>query len=145
MSYEAGGRAGQIGMTAPQEKTMKTATVCACIIAALLVSGCASTLQFARDTRKITIESDPEGALVYQLNPVNESERIFLGTTPLKEQTVQVPTRVKDLGAMSSYAAESQLQMVHVMIEKDGYRTFESNLSTMKDETVRHDVTLERK
>jgi hypothetical protein len=132
-------------MTAPQEKTMKTATVCACVIAALLASGCTSTLRYSQEVRKITIESDPEGAWVYQINPVNESERIFLGTTPLKEQTVLVPTRLQDLGEKSIYAAKSQLQMVRVTIEKDGYKPFESSLATMKDETMRHDVTLERK
>lgn len=124
---------------------MKTAAVLACVIAALLASGCTSTLRYAQEVRKITIESDPEGALVYQINPVNENERIFLGTTPLKEQTVLVPTRLQDLGEMSNYAAKSQLQMVHVIIEKEGYTTFQSNLATMKDETMRHNVTLERK
>jgi hypothetical protein len=132
-------------MTAPQEKTMKTAFVWMCVIAALLVSGCSSKLQYAQEVRKITIDSEPEGGLVYQINPVADNERIFLGTTPLKEQTVLVPVRVEDSGGTSSYYAKSQLDMVRVIIEKDGYKTFVSNLATTKDETMRHDVTLERK
>jgi hypothetical protein len=129
---------------AHQERTMKTA-VWICVAAMLLVAGCASKLEFKQETRKITIDSDPEGALVYQINPVNENERIFLGTTPLKAQTVLVPTRVEDLGTTSRYAADSQLEMIRVVVEKEGYKTFISNLSTAKDETLRHDLTLEKK
>lgn len=123
---------------------MRTAVVCLCLTAALF-AGCTSSLRYAQQLRKITIESDPEGAVVYQINPVNENERIFLGTTPLKDQTVLVPVRLEDLGALSTYAAKSQLEMVHVIVEKDGYRPFETNLATMKDEVMRHDLTLERK
>jgi hypothetical protein len=119
--------------------------VLACIALVLAVGGCNSQLRYAQQLRKITINSDPQGALVYQVNPVNENEKIFLGTTPLKEQTVLVPTRVEDLGTMSSYAAKSSLDMVRVVIEKEGCVPFVSNLATMKDETMRHDVTLEKK
>jgi hypothetical protein len=124
---------------------MKTFALWMCVGAVLLASGCTSSLKYSQQLRKVTITSDPEGALVYQLNPSNESERIFLGTTPLKEQTVLVPTKVDDYGTTSSYAAKSQLEMVRVVLEKDGYKPFNSNLSTAKDETMRHDCTLEPK
>jgi hypothetical protein len=123
---------------------MKTAGIWMCVFGALLVGGCGSSLQYAQEQRKITIESEPEGGLVYQINPIAENEKIFLGTTPLVEQTVLVPVKVDGLGNTSKYAAESQVEMVRVIIEKNGYVTFISNLATKKDETMRHDVTLER-
>jgi hypothetical protein len=124
---------------------MKTAGIWMCVLGALFVSGCGSELQYGQEQRKITIESEPQGGLVYQINPVADKERIFLGTTPLVEQTVLVPVRVSGLGNTSKYAAESQVEMVRIIIEKEGYVTFVSNLATKSDETMRHDVTLERK
>ena len=125
---------------------MKTAGICICVLGVLIGAGCESQLRYAREARKITIESEPAGALVYQVNPVAEDERIFLGTTPLEQQTVLVPIRVESLGKTTSkYAAESQVGMIRVVIEKDGYAPFTSNLATKKEETMRHTVTLEGK
>jgi hypothetical protein len=145
----ASGAAGNVPAgyetTARQEIQMKTVGICVCVIGLAFAAGCGSQLRYGQEMRKITIDSEPEGALVYQVNPVG-NERIFLGTTPLKEQTVLVPVRLESLGrATSEYAAKSQLQMVQVVIEKDGYKTFVSNLATVKDETMKHPVTLERK
>jgi hypothetical protein len=124
---------------------MKTAAIWACVITVLFACGCTSTLRYHQETRKVTIDSEPQGALVYQINPVNENEKIFLGTTPLKEQTVLVPTRVEDLGTTSKYAADVQLGMAWVVIEKDGYKPFVTHLATDKEDTKRYDLTLERK
>ncbi len=123
---------------------MKTVGICMCLIGLVFASGCASQLRYGQEMRKITIDSEPEGALVYQVNP-ESNDRIFLGTTPLRDQTVLVPVRIYTLGqSTSEYAARTQLGMVQVVIEKDGFRTFVSNLATAKDETIRHDVTMER-
>jgi len=124
---------------------MKKTGFLACVLGLVLAAGCESHLSYKQELRKITIESEPEGALVYQVNPVG-AERIFLGTTPLKEQTVLVPVKLWSLDrATSENAAKSQLDMVHVVIEKEGFVPFVSNLATMEDETMRHDITLERK
>lgn len=123
---------------------MKTAAIWACIITMLFACGCTSTLRYHQETRKVTIDSDPEGALVYQINPVNGTEKIFLGTTPLKEQTVLVPTRVEDLGTSSKYAADVQLDMAWVVIEKEGYKPLSTHLATDKEEVKRYDLNLER-
>jgi hypothetical protein len=145
VSDVAGNALADRGITARQERQMKTAGICMCVIGLVLAAGCESQLKYGQDLRKITIESEPEGALIYQVSPVGD-ERIFLGTTPLKEQTVLVPVRLESLGKMTSdYAAKSQLEMVQVVIEKDGYKTFVSNLATAKDETIKHPITLERK
>ena len=124
---------------------MKVACVCATLMALFMVTGCESELRYTRQLRKVTIETEPEGALVYQINPVTD-ERIFLGTTPLKEQTVFVPVDIASLGPQTSeYAARSQLEMVQVVVEKEGYKTFMSNLATKRAETARHRIYLERK
>jgi len=123
---------------------MKTLGLCLCVLGLVFITGCESHLKYGENLRKITINSDPEGALVYQINPVT-GERIFLGTTPLKEQTVLVPVHLLSLDrATSEYAARSRLEMVQVAIEKEGYKPYASNLATSKEETVKHTVTLER-
>ncbi|HSV26523.1 MAG TPA: hypothetical protein VLH60_01410, partial [Sedimentisphaerales bacterium] len=80
---------------------MKAACVCACLMALFMATGCGSELRYTRQIRRITIETEPEGALIYQINPVTE-ERIFLGTTPLREQTVFVPVGIASLGTQTS-------------------------------------------
>ena len=123
---------------------MKNAGICMIALAAILATGCNSQLNYSQEMRKITIESAPPGALVYQMHPVTD-EKIFLGTTPLEKQTVLVPTGVTSLGRNTSrYAAQSQIGMVRVVIEKDGYVPFVSNLATDREDILRHDVVLER-
>lgn len=108
------------------------------------LSGCSIGPRFFFENRKVTIETVPQGARVYQLNSTTR-EDIFLGTTPIREQPVRILTEVK--GKLSSNVVDwmtSQIQMLNIRIEKSGYADYEGNLATDPDKTTVHKITLDR-
>src|SRR5687768_10613535 len=80
------------------------------VVAVLLLvvsSGCANKQQkvnYDIEMRKISLDTQPSGAKVYQLGTMDGS-RTFLGTTPIKEQTVAVTT-----GASFKRISPAQMQ-----------------------------------
>jgi hypothetical protein len=116
-----------------------------CLVATLLVCGCQSGPKYHLGVRKISVETEPSAARVYQKGPLTRQD-IFLGTTPLHDQSVSIIESVK--GKMSGVRTEAlltEMGMVKVRIEKEGYKTYEGNLSTNKEETVLHTIKLEAK
>ena len=108
-------------------------------------AGCQPELKHKFSRRAVSIETEPSGARVSQVEFATR-ERLFLGTTPILNQTVLVLTNTTgsshDPVAVNFAAAEQD--MVRVIIEKDGYKPYESRLYTKEDEVVVHKITLEK-
>ncbi len=122
---------------------MRKTILILCLSAVTLVLGCRSGPEYHISRRKISIDTNPSGAKVYQVGPLS-GEELFLGTTPLREQSVAVLESVE--GGASERGVESiisQLEMVRVRIKRDGFKKYESSLWTLDDETVKHTVNLE--
>ncbi len=116
------------------------AFVLICLLTCLYVSGC---YQWA--LRKITINTEPANAKVWQIDPVTQNS-IFLGMTPVKEQSVKVLEGFSYTGKSPEdrQLLSSKIGMVHVKIQKDGHKEYEGNLATNPDFTARHTITLEK-
>ena len=126
-------------------------TCAACGFAVLLLvvfSGCANKqqkLKYDIEMRKISLDTQPSGAKVYQIGAMDGS-RTFLGTTPIKEQTVAVTTgaHFKRISPAQMQSIASSVEMVRVAVEKTGYETYQGNLSTQRGGKVAdHTITLE--
>jgi hypothetical protein len=96
------------------------------------------------EARTFTLHTQPEGARVFQLvAPTNEP--VDLGMTPLIDQPVMVMTDVNSMPGQPASAAKlaSQLNMVRVRIEKEGFTTYETNIATREKESATRTVVLE--
>jgi hypothetical protein len=118
------------------------------IVLLSVATGCASSHQpkkrFQVEARKISLETEPAGATVYQISAIDGS-RTLLGTTPIKEQTVAVTTGAtfKNISPAEMQSIVSQVEMVHVSIEKPGYQTYHGNLPTQRGKTSSQTIKLE--
>ncbi|MCF7956679.1 MAG: hypothetical protein K9M75_12825 [Phycisphaerae bacterium] len=124
---------------------MKNAAIFILLSVLIVLSGCVSGPKFSFQIRRVTIETIPSGAKVYQINSIDKNE-IFLGTTPIREQPVRVLTEVR--GKLSSTAIDwmtSQIQMLNIRIEKTGYVNYEGNLATDPGKTIVHKLSLDPK
>ena len=124
---------------------MKNAVIFILLSVLVVLSGCIGRTKFSFQNRRVTIETTPAGARVYQVNSIDKNE-IFLGTTPIREQPVRVLTDVR--GKLSSTAVDwmtSQKQMLNVRIEKTGYVSYEGNLATDPVKTTVHKISLDPK
>jgi len=124
---------------------MKNAIVITIICLLLVViTGCQTGLTYATQSRKITVKTDPYNARVYQINPVDKHET-FLGMSPVRDQPVSVIT---GFGGKYDKAVEdfmtTQIGMVNIRVEKDGYYDYVGNLATDKNEILQHRVELEQ-
>jgi hypothetical protein len=127
------------------EIKMKNAGMLTLLVVAIAASGCSFGPRFSFENRRVTIETTPSGARVYQINSIDKNE-IFLGTTPIREQPIRVLTEVR--GKLSSTAVDwmtSQIQMLNVRIEKTGYESYKGNLATDPVKTTNHKLSLDPK
>ena len=115
------------------------------IICSLLVviAGCQSGLTYSTQSRKITIKTDPYSAKVFQINPVDKHQT-FLGMSPVRDQPVSVIT---GFGGKYDKATKdfmtTQIGMVNIRVEKEGYYDYIGNLPTDKDDILAHRIELE--
>lgn len=108
------------------------------------LTGCHSGVSYNISTRKISIVTEPAMAKVYKVNPLTNN-RTFLGTTPLLNQSVLVIVRAKGRATPECIdSIASQIDMVRVIIEKEGYRPYEGNLATREGEVTTHTIELEK-
>jgi hypothetical protein len=112
-----------------------------------IVVGCAPTnepLRYHLEARTFTLHTQPEGARVYQLVPPS-GQQVDLGMTPLIDQPVMVVTEVNGSFGPPENAARltSQLSMVRVRVEKDGFTTYETNIATREKESAERTIVLE--
>jgi hypothetical protein len=118
------------------------------VLALATIAGCSSNqrmrMNYKFDIRKVTIETEPAGAVVTQVGAM-DGARTVLGTTPIREQSVAVTTGAKFKGISPGEAQRiiSQLEMVHVRIEKPGYQPYEGNLATERGKVKAHSIKLE--
>ena len=125
-----------------QDITMKKILIFSSIVLLTALTGCQPRFSF--ENRKISIITTPPGAEVYQINSAYRHDT-FLGTTPIKNQPVSVLSRVK--GRLTSTDKDwftSQINMINVRIEKEGYKTYRGNLATDPEETIKHTIPLSK-
>ena len=124
----------------------KIGVLVACFLAVAFVGGCQDKFSVQFEGRKVSIETEPSGAVVYQVNVLTRN-KTELGVTPLLNQMVMVPMSMKGGKVSPGFMQNvtSQLGMMRLIIEKDGYKRYESNLYTKRGETVVHRIVLERK
>jgi len=112
----------------------------------LFLAGCCSapTLNFVLEPRDVTIITEPAGAEVVQLQPL-EQPSVTLGTTPLEGITVSVMNHV----SMANLATPKTQELLRyagtvvVRISKPGYQTFEGALRTDEHQVVTHRIVLQ--
>lgn len=129
---------------------MKQSVVSAIILGSLwLCSGCPSndnwSYKYDIDKRFVTLLTEPEGAVVQQLNPMGQPPS-HLGITPIQDQPVVVITKISKMKNMSYSQSETLLKLVgtvYVVIEKEGYQSWSGYLRTEADETLVHRITLQ--
>lgn len=113
------------------------------LVAIISITGCGSGTQYSTEVRKITIKTNPYHARVYQINPVDDHE-IFLGISPVEDQPVSI---IKNFWNTMDQETEdfmtTQVGMVNVRVEKEGFKPYRGNLATEKDETLLHRIELE--
>ena len=118
------------------------------ILIAIIGGGCGShsstSANYQFDIRKISIETEPPGATVFQVGTM-DGTRTLLGTTPIKEQSVAVTTgaKFKHVSPGEMQRIISQVEMVRVTIEKPGYQTYQGNLATQHGQVKSHSIKLE--
>jgi len=120
---------------------MKKLVILILLLTLIALTGCQSS-PYTFEARKISIDTNPPGARVYQLNSAFRNET-FLGTTPIKDQPVSILVGVKGKVTptnMDWYT--SQKTMLNVRIEKPGYQTYEGNLATDMEKTLKHEIPL---
>lgn len=122
---------------------MKNAALLLSLTVLIGLAGCTGpTFTFAN--RKVSINSSPPGAKVYQINSVYKNEN-FLGTTPIIDQPVRILVDVKGrLNPTIRDWMESQKTMLNVRVEKRGYQDFHGNLATDPSKTTAHLISLEQ-
>lgn len=124
---------------------MKNAVILLLLLVLVVLSGCSMEPKYSFEIRKISIDTTPAGAKVYQQNSAYRNET-FLGTTPIREQPVSILIGVK--GKISPTVMDwmaSQITMINVRIEKTGYQDYEGNLPTDTSKTTMHKIPLEKK
>jgi len=121
---------------------MQKTVLILCLSAVTLLVGCHSGPEYRFARRKISIDTEPAGARVYQIGPLT-GQSLFLGTTPLRQQSVAVLTYVNKTSQRGVEKITSQMEMARVRIEKEGFKDYESNLWTSEKETVKHLINLE--
>ena len=116
-------------------------------IAVIVFGGCSSNpkLNFSLQQRRVTIITDPPGAIVTQINALDES-LTSLGTTPLNDIPVIILRNVrssKNFPVSETQRILSHVGNVVVKIEKPGYESSQHILRTEQGETIVHNITLQ--
>lgn len=119
------------------------------IMVTMLSVGCNSNDSKIRgdlEQRRITITTEPLGATVTRINPLDESETM-LGTTPLNEINVIVLVNVYcpkgGVPASEGQRLLSNVGNIVVRIEKQGYESCQQVLRTDRDKTIEHNIVLQ--
>jgi hypothetical protein len=121
---------------------MKTSLVPMVIVSLLVgvLSGCSifnkSKGGFDLVPRRITIQTEPEGASVIQLRPLGMSST-ELGNTPINNSTVSVMTNVnyKNMPFSETQELMKHANNVVVKISKEGFEPYVTTLQTSPFET----------
>ena len=98
---------------------------------------------FSLTPRRITIRTEPAGATVTQIHPLDQPPT-ELGTTPINDATIAVITnpRFKNMPLDDAQELIRHAGHVVVKITKDGYEPYHGALRTTPSETSVHEITL---
>lgn len=110
----------------------------------LLVGCCAApSVDFVLVPCEMSIASEPPGAEVVQLQPLDQAP-VRLGTTPLTGATVTVLRNLKlgNLDAVQAQDLARHAGTVVVRVSKPGYETFEGALRADERRLVEHRIVL---
>lgn len=110
----------------------------------LICIGCDSGLKYKMSDRRISIDTIPSKANVYQADIFDNNKKIWIGTTPLENQTVYVLTGVKGkTSRVNAYSSAAALNMIFVTIEKEGYKPYWKRLAVEESKTLEYKIELE--
>lgn len=129
------------------KKTLFIVVLAACLFFAF---GCQSkpSGKFNIANRKITINTEPQGAQVKQINVLGQPST-QLGVTPIVEQPVVVITEITRMKNMPFNETQQLMKAaggnVMVRIEKEGYHPYNGVLATTDGQTHTHKITLQSK
>ncbi len=116
------------------------------IMVTMLSVGCNTPLiRGDLEQRRVTITTEPPGATVSQIYPLDESETI-LGTTPLNEINVMIISYTdfgKNVPASKANRFLSHVNNLVVRIEKQGYESCQQILRTERGKTIEHNIVLQ--
>ena len=116
------------------------------IMVTMLSVGCNTPIiRGGHQQRCVTITTEPPGATVSQIYPLDESETI-LGTTPLNEINVMIISYTdfgKNVPASKANRFLSHVNNLVVRIEKQGYESCQQVLRTDRDKTIEHNIVLQ--
>jgi hypothetical protein len=118
------------------------------IMVTMLSVGCnciTSNVRFTLEQRRVTITTEPPGASVTQINPLDESQTM-LGTTPLNEIYVVILGNIlctRDISISESHRLLSHVGNVVVQIDKQEYESCRQVLRTDRKKTIEHNITLQ--
>lgn len=107
------------------------------------LAGCETSVKVEGEVRSISIETEPGQARVCLVAPVTREVK-ELGTTPLADKQVFVMTVFEegDVSPGEKSRLFAERNTAHVIIEKEGYETYEGYLATEPGKTVAHKITL---
>jgi len=116
------------------------------IMVTMLSVGCnTSIIKGDLEQRCVTITTEPPGAIVTQINPLDESQTT-LGTTPLKEINVIILSNTdfgRNVPASEGHRLLSHVNNVVVRIDKQGYESCRQVLRTDRVKTIEHNIVLQ--
>ena len=111
----------------------------------VMLAGCcaAPSLDFVLAPCEVSILSEPPGAEVVQLQPLDQAA-VRLGTTPLAGVTVTVLRNLKmgNLDAAQARDLARHANTVVVRVSMPGYETFEGALRVDERHPVEHRIVL---
>lgn len=113
---------------------------------AITLGGCSSgpKVNWNFEPRRVTIITEPEGAMVTQIHPYCQGS-YSLGLTPIQDRSVTVVTKITKMRNMSLYDAQKmyeQVDNVVVQIDKEGFERYYGTLRTDPKETLVHTIKL---
>ena len=119
------------------------------IMVTMLSVGCNSNNSKIRgdlEQRRVTITTEPPGATVTRINPLDESQTM-LGTTPLNEINVIILVNVYcpngGVPVSEGQRLLSHVGNVVVRIDKQGYESCQQVLRTDRKQTMEHNIALQ--
>jgi len=121
---------------------MRQAALVMAAVLAVAAGGCGPSVRVNGRMAPITVETEPPGARVYQVHPFS-GERVSLGTTPLVGAQVFVLTKMeaREVTPAEMAGLMADMNAVHLVIEKDGYETWDGRLSMDRLDAVSREGT----
>ncbi len=123
----------------------KITTLLSVLVVLALVYGCSSKprCNFKLSQRLVTIHTEPEGAQVIQLRPLNQAS-MDLGVTPLENRPVMVLTTItmKNMPFHDGQELMNHGNNLVILIQKEGYEPHRATIAMKADESTEYTAKL---